>query len=97
MFGQAVKRFGIQEDKSRGKGSERIFVGKVGDEIIKYPTKCHREGDTEPVGVIRAIRRASSGVGRIKALMAKLPRKMLPRPPGVPCNQFNLGNNEHAR
>ncbi len=53
-----LRRFGIEEDASRGKGSERMFVGVVEGRVIRYPTKCHGEGDTKPKGVIRAIRRA---------------------------------------
>lgn len=52
-----LKTYGIEEDARAGKGSERMFVGLVGGVIVKYPTKCHGEGDTKPKGVIRAIRR----------------------------------------
>jgi len=52
-----LKTFGVEEDKTRGKGSERMFVGVVVGTIIRYPTKCHGEGDIKPKGVIRAIRR----------------------------------------
>jgi hypothetical protein len=34
-----------------------MFVGVVAGVIIRYPTKCHGEGDIKPKGVIRAIRR----------------------------------------
>ena len=49
--------FGIQEDKRRGKGSERMFVGIVDGHVIRYPTKCHSESDIKPRAVIQAIRR----------------------------------------
>ena len=52
-----LKSFGIGEEKGRGKGSERMFVGVVDGVITRYPTKCHNEGDPKPKGVIRAIRR----------------------------------------
>ena len=52
-----LKRFGIDENKSRGKGSERIFFGVVDGQPATYPTKCHNEGDEKPVPVIEAIRR----------------------------------------
>ena len=52
-----LKAFGIEEDKSRGKGSERMFVGVVEGKIVRYPTKCHGDGDIKPKGVLRAIRR----------------------------------------
>jgi len=52
-----LKRFGIEEDASRGKGSERMFVGVVDGAIVRFPTKCHNEGDEKPVAVIEAIRR----------------------------------------
>jgi len=38
-----LKSFGIEEEKGRGKGSERIFVGIVEGRIERYPTKCHNE------------------------------------------------------
>ncbi|MBU4272193.1 MAG: hypothetical protein KKE86_00850 [Planctomycetes bacterium] len=53
-----LKRYGIEESKVRGKGSERMFVGFVGGRRITYPTKCHNEGDKKPTPVIEAIRRA---------------------------------------
>ncbi|HUQ70255.1 MAG TPA: hypothetical protein VM165_12060 [Planctomycetaceae bacterium] len=57
---KTLKRFGIEESKSRGKGSERMFVGVVNGRRVTYPTKCHNEGDDKPVPVIEAIRRAFS-------------------------------------
>ncbi len=53
-----LKHFGVFEDKSRGKGSERMLVGLVDGQIVRYPTKCHNEGQVKPVPVIQAIRRA---------------------------------------
>jgi hypothetical protein len=53
-----LKSFGIEEDKSRGKGSERMFVGVVNGHLVHYPTKCHSDGDEKPIPVINAIRRA---------------------------------------
>ena len=35
-----------------------MFVGVVDGKIIRYPMKCHGEGDTKPMAVIKAIRRA---------------------------------------
>jgi hypothetical protein len=55
-----LKSHGIQENKRRGKGSERMFVGVVNGRKITYPTKCHNEGDDKPIPVIEAIRRAFS-------------------------------------
>jgi hypothetical protein len=52
-----LKSFGIVEEKSRGKGSERMFAGVVGGRVERYPTKCHNEGDEKPKAVIKAIRR----------------------------------------
>jgi hypothetical protein len=49
---------GIREDKVRGKGSERMFIGYVDGRLVTFPTKCHNEGDEKPVPVIEAIRRA---------------------------------------
>lgn len=53
-----LKSYGIEEDASRGKGSERMFVGVVEGRLVHYPTKCHSENDEKPVPVINAIRRA---------------------------------------
>jgi hypothetical protein len=53
-----LKKRGIEENRVRGKGSERLFVGVVDGRIVTYPTKCHNEGDEKPIPVIEAIRRA---------------------------------------
>jgi hypothetical protein len=52
-----LKSFGIEEDAKRGKASERMLVGLINGRVLKYPTKCHKEGDIKPKGVIKAIRR----------------------------------------
>ena len=52
-----LRRFGILEDRTRGKGSERMFVGVVEERVVRFPTKCHSEGQEKPVPVIEAIRR----------------------------------------
>jgi len=52
-----LRSFGIQEEKGRGKGSERMFVGVVDGRVERYPTKCHSEGADKPKAVIKAIRR----------------------------------------
>ena len=54
---KVLRSFGIQEDKRRGKGAERMFVGVVEGRLVHYPTKCNREGDEKPVPVINALRR----------------------------------------
>jgi hypothetical protein len=53
-----LKQYGIVENKRRGKGSERMFEGVVRGRVVRYPTKCHNEGDEKPVPVIEAVRRA---------------------------------------
>jgi hypothetical protein len=53
-----LKRYGISENKRRGKGADRMLVGVVEGRVVHYPTKCHGEGDEKPVPVINAIRRA---------------------------------------
>jgi hypothetical protein len=53
-----LRKYGIQESKVRGKGSERMFMGFVGGHLVTYPTKCHNEGDEKPIPVIDALRRA---------------------------------------
>jgi hypothetical protein len=52
-----LKKYNIDENKIRGKGSERMLVGIINGRVIKYPTKCHNEGDEKPIAVIDAIRR----------------------------------------
>src|SRR5437867_2759738 len=54
---KVLKSFGIEEEKRRGKGSERMFAGVVNGRVERYPTKCHSEGDEKPKAVIKAIRR----------------------------------------
>lgn len=54
---QILATYGIVEDKKRGKGSERMFVGLVEGRVVRYPTKCHNENDEKPIPVINAIRR----------------------------------------
>jgi hypothetical protein len=34
-----------------------MFVGIVDGRTIRYPTRCHNEGDDKPIAVIKAIRR----------------------------------------
>lgn len=53
-----LKKRGVVENRVRGKGSERMFIGYVEGRKVTYPTKCHHEGDEKPVPVIDAIRRA---------------------------------------
>jgi hypothetical protein len=52
-----LRRFGVVEDKGRGKGSERMLIRIVGGVKHSIATKCHNEGDQKPRGVIAAIRR----------------------------------------
>jgi ribosomal protein L19E len=52
-----LKLFGVTEDKSRGKGSERLLSRIVGGRKYTTTTKCHSESDQKPVAVIRALRR----------------------------------------
>lgn len=49
--------FGVHEEQGRGKGSERMLVGIVDGRVVRYPTKCHHEGDEKQIPVINAIRR----------------------------------------
>ena len=52
---RCLKLFGVYEDKSRGKGSERLLVRIVGATKLCIPTKCHHEGDQKPRAMIGAI------------------------------------------
>lgn len=36
-----LKRYGVEEDKKRGKGSERLLSRVVGGRKLSIPTKCH--------------------------------------------------------
>ena len=53
-----LNSFGIIEIKRRGKGSHRMFQGVRDGRVVRYPTKCHNEGEDKPIAVIEAIRRA---------------------------------------
>ncbi len=53
-----LDRYGISENKRRGRASHRMFEGVVDGKIVRYPTKCHSENEEKPVPVIEAIRRA---------------------------------------
>ena len=52
-----LTRYGVQEIKKRGKGSERLLCRVVGGVKYSISTKCHGESDQKPKGVIAAIRR----------------------------------------
>ena len=43
-----LRRYGIAEDKKRGKGSHRMLVGVVSGVIVRQPIKCHNEGEEKP-------------------------------------------------
>jgi hypothetical protein len=49
-----LKTFEIHEEKKRAKGSERMFAGIVDGRVVRYPTRCHNEGDDKPIAVIKA-------------------------------------------
>lgn len=52
-----LRRFGITEDKARGKGSHRMLFGVVDGGLVKHPIKCHNDGEEKPKAVIASIRR----------------------------------------
>ena len=54
---KSVRRFGVNEDRSRGKGSHRMLIGVVAGTIRKFPVPCHNEGAVLAAAFIRAIRR----------------------------------------
>ncbi|MBI3822650.1 MAG: hypothetical protein HY289_08220 [Planctomycetes bacterium] len=94
-----LKTFGIHEEKSRGKGSERMFVGVVDGVITRYPTKCHNEGDMKPNGVIRAFRRRVRNHGRRflqPGLIKKIHRFSCCFPPAY-CPQYLLTSSRGSR
>lgn len=53
-----LSRFGIQEDKKRGKGSHRMLVGVVSGQIVRYPVKCHNESQEFPRSWVASVRKA---------------------------------------
>lgn len=52
-----LRRYGITEDKKRGKGSHRMLVGVVGGTFVRHPIKCHNEGEEKPRAVVASVRR----------------------------------------
>ena len=52
-----LSRFGVYEDKRRGKGSERMLRRVVEGRLEEYPIRCHNENEEKPRAVIRALRR----------------------------------------
>lgn len=62
-----LKLFGVAEDRTRGKGSERLLTRMVAGRKYSTTTKCHNDADRKPKAVVKAIRRrlkltASDGV-----------------------------------
>ena len=53
-----LRHYGIVENAGRGKCSHRMFEGVIDGRVVRYPTKCHSEGDEKPAAGVRAIRRA---------------------------------------
>jgi len=52
-----LKRFGVIEDKKRGKGSERmLYHPNINGKPEWYPVKCHGEGDELSKHLVRAVR-----------------------------------------
>jgi len=52
-----LKRFGVQEYPSRGKGSERLLVRETArgsGQGPQYAMKCHGEGKEVPKGTLHA-------------------------------------------
>lgn len=54
---RAVRKYGVNEIKGRGKGSHRLLVGVIGGTIRRYPVPCHSEGAELAASIIKAIRR----------------------------------------
>jgi hypothetical protein len=52
-----LKLFGVDEDRNRGKGSERLLTRIVAGKKYSVTTNCHRESDQKPKAVIKSIRR----------------------------------------
>ncbi len=75
---QNLRRFGIDEDKARGKGSHRILFGVVDGGLIKHPIKCHNDGEEKPKAVIA---RVQAHAERRRDGQGLLPIGHLPRSP----------------
>ena len=52
-----LKLFGVVEDRSRGRGSERLLTRIVDGRRYSTTTKCHSDSDQKPKAVIKSIRR----------------------------------------
>jgi len=52
-----LKLFGVTEDRTRGKGSERLLIRIVDGKKYSTTTKCHSDSDQKPKAVIKSIRR----------------------------------------
>ena len=54
---KSLRRIGITEDKTRGKGSHRMLFAVVDGGLVKHPIKCHNDGEEKPKAVVASIRR----------------------------------------
>jgi len=52
-----LKRFNCWEDKTRGKGSERMLCRMVDGRLERFPIRCHKEDEEKPRAVVKAVRR----------------------------------------
>jgi hypothetical protein len=52
-----LKLFGVIEDRTRGKGSERLLSRILEGKKYSTTTKCHSDSDQKPKAVIKSIRR----------------------------------------
>jgi hypothetical protein len=52
-----LKRYGVWEDRRRGRGSERMLCREVGGRVERSPIRCHNEGEDKPKGVVASVRR----------------------------------------
>lgn len=53
---QRLAKFGVSENKGRGKGSERLFIqaDPATGNNRSYPIKCHGEGADVGLGTLKA-------------------------------------------
>lgn len=52
-----LRRYGIEENKCRGKGSHRMFVAVVDGQQRRYPVRRHSESDELGAAIVSAVRR----------------------------------------
>jgi len=53
-----LRRYGVEEDRKRAKGSHRLLIRRVDGQVLKTAIKFHRSGQEYSERTIEAIRRS---------------------------------------